>query len=143
MRIVLLDKNALGNGLEFSQLETLGEVIVYGASTPEEVVERAAGATVLVSNKIQYTKELLAQLPDVRFIALTSTGTNTVDLDAANSHGIQVSNIVGYSTESVVMTTYAMLFYLMMPLVFMIGTFKRVHMLTTMDLAILFMNGMN
>ena len=116
MKLVILDSDTLGYDLDFSVFEQFGDVEVYRFSTPEEVLKRAKDARVCISNKVQYTKKLVENLPELKLICLTSTGTNTADLEACRDLGIDVCNIVGYSTESVVQLTYSLMFYLLAPL---------------------------
>ncbi len=116
MKIVLLDTDTLGFDLDYSLFETFGEVMEYSHTCQEDVIKRSCEAEVLISNKITYTRDMLEQLPKLKLICLTSTGVNTVDLKAAHDCGICVSNIRGYSTNSVVQLTFAMLFSLLMPL---------------------------
>jgi len=118
MKLVLLDSNTLGYDLDFNVFEQFGEVEYYHSSTPGEIIGRASEAQICISNKVQYTKELIEKLPKLKLICLTSTGTNTVDLVACKNRGIDVCNIVGYSTESVLQLTYSMMFYLLAPLRF-------------------------
>lgn len=118
MKIVLFDTNTMGMDLDFSPFERFGNVEKYAFSTPSECIERGKEATVCISNKIQYTPQLLDELKGLKLICLTSTGTNTVDLDYARQKGITVCNIVGYSTLSVTQLTFSLLFYLMAPLNF-------------------------
>ena len=76
---------------------------------PDEVVERAAGADVVFTNKTPLTANQLTQLPNLKFIGVLATGYNVVDMDAARKNGVIVSNIPGYSTMSVVQLTFALL----------------------------------
>ncbi|WZL80052.1 D-2-hydroxyacid dehydrogenase [Vallitaleaceae bacterium 9-2] len=116
MKIVLLDTDSLGYDLDYTSFHSLGEVITYKHTPQEEIVKRCYDADVLISNKIHYTQEILFALPNLKLICLTSTGTNTVDLSAADACGVCVSNIKGYSTQSVVLLTFAMLMYLLVPM---------------------------
>lgn len=116
MKIVLFDTNTLGFDLDFSPFEHFGEVSTYTFSTSEECTVRGKDADICISNKIQYTKTLMEQLPKLKLICLTSTGINTVDLDYAREKGIAVCNIKGYSTYSVAQHTFTLLFSLMSPM---------------------------
>lgn len=118
MKLVILDSDTLGYDLDFSVFEKFGELETYRFSSEDEVIERAQDASVCISNKVQYTKELIEKLPKLKLICLTSTGTNTADLKACRELGIEVCNIVGYSTESVLQLTYSLMFYLLAPLKF-------------------------
>ena len=101
-RIVVLDGATLDPGDNpWTDLAELGEVVVHGHSEPGEVVPRAAAATVVVTNKAPITADVFAALPELRFVAVTATGVNVVDLDAARARGIPVSNVPVYGTDSV------------------------------------------
>ncbi|MHC5083193.1 MAG: D-2-hydroxyacid dehydrogenase, partial [Planctomycetota bacterium] len=84
MKIVILDGHTANPGdLSWEALETLGEVTVYDRTPDELIVERSAGADVLVTNKTPLWAETIAQLPDLKFITVLATGYNVVDLAAA------------------------------------------------------------
>lgn len=102
MKIVELDGYAANPGdLSWDGLRQLGELTVYDRTAPEEVLERARGAQVILTNKVVITGELMDQLPELRYIGVLATGYNVVDIPAAARHGIVVTNIPAYSTMSV------------------------------------------
>ena len=102
MKIVELDGYAANPGdLSWDGLRQLGELTVYDRTAPEEVLERARGAQVILTNKVVITGELMDQLPELRYIGVLATGYNVVDIPAARKHGIVVTNIPAYSTMSV------------------------------------------
>ena len=108
MKIVVLDGYAENPGdLSWDALRAFGEVKIYDRTPPELILARAAGAEIVVTNKTPLTAETLARLPDVKFIALLSTGSNVADCAYARSRGIPVSNIPAYSTESVAQLVFA------------------------------------
>lgn len=101
-RIVVLDGYTLAHGDNpWTGLEALGEVRIYDRSLPGEILERARCAQALIINKVELTRTLLEQLPGLRFIAVTATGYNVVDTQAAAERGIPVSNVPVYGTDSV------------------------------------------
>lgn len=100
MKIVFLDQYSLGNS-DLSAIKSLGEYTGYDRTAPEDVLERCKGATVVISNKVYLSRETMAQLPDLKLIAIAATGMNNVDLEAAAELGIEVKNVSGYSTYSV------------------------------------------
>ncbi|NMP37755.1 MAG: D-2-hydroxyacid dehydrogenase [Clostridiales bacterium] len=107
-KAVILDAHAENPGdLSWKELEQLCDVTVYSRTPPELAVERAAGADIVVTNKTPITREVLEQLPDVKFIALLSTGYNIVDCACARERGIPVSNIPSYSTNAVAQLVFA------------------------------------
>jgi glycerate dehydrogenase len=113
MNIVVLDGHTLAsNDNPFTPLDPYGDVQVYAHSTPEEVVERSREADILVVNKVHITAAVLAQAPRVRFITVTATGYDCVDLAAARHRGIPVSNVPEYGTDSVAQFIFAFLLHL-------------------------------
>ena len=102
MKIVELDGYAANPGdLSWDGFRELGELTVYDRTEPGDVLERARGAQVILTNKVLITEELMEQLPDLRYIGVLATGYNVVDIPAARRHGIIVTNIPAYSTMSV------------------------------------------
>ncbi len=102
MKIVVLDGYAANPGdLSWEGLESLGELVVYDRTAPEELLGRAAGAEILLTNKVLITEGILNALPALRYIGVTATGYNVVDVDAAHKRGVVVTNIPAYSTMSV------------------------------------------
>ncbi len=110
MKIVCLDGSTLNPGDNpWTPVEALGEFTVYDKTTPAQVLERAAGAEVLLTNKTLLGADVIAQLPDLKFIAVLATGYNVVDIVAARQGGIAVSNVPVYSTDAVAQFAFALL----------------------------------
>ena len=108
MKIIVLDGYGLNPGdLNWEGFETLGELTVYDRTLPSELMERAAGAEVLITNKTLITAENMADLPELKYIGVLATGYNVVDIDAAKACGIVVTNIPAYSTASVAQMVFA------------------------------------
>jgi glycerate dehydrogenase len=108
MKIVDLDGYAVNPGdLSWDGLNEFGDVVVYDRSKPEEVVERAEDAEVILTNKVQITDQVMAQLPKLKYIGVLATGFNVVDTAAAKRRGIIVTNIPAYSTDSVAQMAFA------------------------------------
>jgi glycerate dehydrogenase len=82
---------------------------IYDATADAELAGRLAGRAVAIANKVPFTRALLAANPELRLIALTATGTNNVDLEAARERGVAVCNIRDYCTASVVQHVFATL----------------------------------
>lgn len=101
MEIVFLEKGSLGNDLDLSYFSELGHVTFYELTKPEEVPERIRDADVIIVNKIPMNEATLSGASHLKLVALTATGMNNIDFDYTNSHGIQVKNVVGYSTNAV------------------------------------------
>lgn len=116
MRIVYLDYYALNPGdIDFSPLDALGEVELYPRTrTAEEAVERIGDASVVIVNKVVMTREIFEKCPNLKFITVTATGYNTVDVECAREFGITVSNVPAYSTPSVAQHIFALLLELCM-----------------------------
>jgi len=87
----------------------LGELHVFDRSEPDEIVERARGADVVLTNKTPLSAETLAALPGLRGICVLATGVNVVDVAAASALGVTVCNIPAYSTASTAQHTIALL----------------------------------
>ena len=108
MKIVVLDGYGLNPGdLSWSAWEALGELKVYDRTSPSELLERSAGAEVLVTNKTLITANDMVSLPELKYIGVLATGYNVVDIDAAKARGIVVTNIPAYSTSSVAQMVFA------------------------------------
>lgn len=108
MKIVVLDGYAANPGdLSWDGMKALGECVIYERTSPEQVLERAAGAEVVLTNKVVITAEHIAALPDLKYIGVLATGYNIVDVEAARNRGIVVTNIPAYSTDSVAQMVFA------------------------------------
>ena len=100
----------MGAGLDLRELESLvDELVVYDESPDDTVAARIAAADIVFTNKIRLTRELLEQAPELKFIALTATGTDNIDTEFAERHGIGVANIRHYCTQSVVEHVFGVL----------------------------------
>ena len=111
MKIVLLDTLTFGD-TDLGGFEALGEVQYYKTTSKEQTKERIQDADVVVTNKVVIDKELMQSTPDLKLICVAATGMNNVDLEAAKEFNIEVKNVAGYSTDSVVQHTFSMLLYL-------------------------------
>ena len=106
MKICVLDAATLGEDLDLSPLFAVGDVTLYHTTPPHLVRERIAGQDVAVINKIKINAETLPVGEDVpRLVCVCATGYDNIDLDECRRRGIAVSNVVGYSTESVTQVT--------------------------------------
>jgi len=112
MRAVFLDYGsvAVDGDLDTARLRAvLPDVEIHDATPDADVDARIAGAAVVLGNKAQITRARIAANPGLKLVALTATGTNNVDLEAAREHGVAVCNIVDYCTASVVQHVFAVL----------------------------------
>lgn len=105
MKIVFLDAATMGD-VSFEPFESLGDFVRYDKSTPEEALERVKDVDVLLINKVLVNKELIDSAPKLKLICIAATGVNNIDVEYAASKGIPVRNVAGYSTDSVVQTTF-------------------------------------
>jgi len=109
-KIIFLDAGTVDYGdLSLEAIKKLGPFRAYRATPPRELEKRASRAAVLITNKCVFDDRLLSRLKALRLIAIAATGTNNVDLEAARQRGIRVTNVAGYSTETVVQCTLAFL----------------------------------
>ena len=81
MKIVFLDAKSIGEDIDLSAYDALGEVVKYGFSTPEEVLERVKNADVLVINKIEINERTIGTAQNLKLVCVTATGTNNLDKD--------------------------------------------------------------
>lgn len=110
MKIVVLDGYTLNPGdLSWDGLKQIGDVVIYDRTPADQIVERAMGAEIIYTNKTPLNKEVLDQLPALKFIGVLATGYNVVDTKAAKENGVAVANVPGYSTDSVAQLTFALL----------------------------------
>lgn len=105
MKIAFLDAATMGN-VSFEPFERLGDFVRYESSTPEEALERVRDIDVLLINKVLVNKKLIDAAPQLKLICIAATGVNNIDVDYAASKGIPVRNAVGYSTDSVMQSTF-------------------------------------
>lgn len=107
MKITVLDANTLGTDLDLNRLSSAGELTVYDYTQTHEVADRIAESEVIVLNKIKLNESNLKNAKKLKLICVTATGYDNIDTAYCASRGIQVSNIVGYSTNSVAQVTVA------------------------------------
>lgn len=102
MKAVILDGFCENPGdLSWDAAKKICDLTVYDRTAPEDVLKRAAGAEIVVVNKVALTREIIENLPDLRFVAILATGYNIIDIDCCAERGIPVANIPAYSTDSV------------------------------------------
>lgn len=110
MKIVVLDGYAANPGdLSWEELKQLGDLTIYDRTPQELVVERSLEAEAVLVNKVSLTRELIMQLPKLKYIGELATGYNNIDLVAARERGVIVTNIPAYSTVSVAQHVIALL----------------------------------
>lgn len=109
MKIVNLDGFTTNPGdLSWDGIKKLGDYTVYDRTSPEQIIERAKGAEILIVNKTIVTRQILDELaPELKYIGLQSTGYNVVDCEYAKQLGITVCNIPSYSTNAVAQLVFS------------------------------------
>ena len=112
IKLTILDGHAVNPGdLPWNFLDGIVEYKVYERTSPEEVIERIGNSDAVFLNKIQITKEIFDACPNLKYIGVLATGYNVIDLEAAKAHGVTVTNIPAYSTESVAQHVFSFILY--------------------------------
>ena len=110
MNICVLDAYTLNPGdLNWDILNKYGKLSIYNQTLPTEIVERAIDADILIVNKVVLSAEIIAQLSKLKYVIVSATGYNNIDIDAFRKRNIPVSNIVNYGTEAVAQHTFALI----------------------------------
>jgi glycerate dehydrogenase len=110
MKIAVLDGYCLNPGdLSWDALREFGQPVIFDRTRVDEVLERAAGAEIVLVNKTPLPGYILETLPALRYVGVTATGYDIVDLDVARARGIMVTNIPTYGTASVAQFVFALL----------------------------------
>ena len=112
MNIVILDTKTLGEDLDLSPLDHFGKVISYQTTSPAQTLSHIADADIIITNKVVINANIMDEAANLKLVCIAATGMNNVDLDAAKDKGIEVKNVAGYSTKSVVQHTFSMALYL-------------------------------
>lgn len=110
MKIVILDRKTLGFDVSVDIFSKFGEVISFDTTKENETKERIKNADIILTNKV-YIGENELKGSSVKLICITATGMNNVDLEYAKTNNIEVKNVAGYSTSSVVQLGFSMIFY--------------------------------
>ncbi len=113
MQIVFLDTKTVGEVEALNKLRKSGNVRIYENTRPEEIIARCRGKEIIITNKVVIDNEHIDNLPDLRLICISATGMDNVNVEYAGSKGIRVTNVKGYSTDSVAQSTFSMLLYLL------------------------------
>ena len=110
MKIIILDRATLGFDIDISVFETLGEVKSYDITKSNETIQRLEDADIVITNKVVISKEVMDS-SNLKLICISATGMNNVDLEYAKQKNIEVKNVAGYSSASVVQVAFSMIFY--------------------------------
>lgn len=111
MKIAILDAATLGSDIDISIFQDFGYLEVYQTTSRDQVIDRIKDKNIVITNKVVIDKDVIDGAPNLKLICVAATGYNNVDIDYAKEKGIAVTNVAGYSTDSVVQHTFAMLFY--------------------------------
>ena len=137
MKIVILDRATLGFDIDISIFETLGEVISYDITLPNETTNRVKDADIVITNKVMISKEVMEN-SNLKLICISATGTNNVDLEFAKQKNIPVKNVAGYSSSSVVQLAFSMIFQIVQKLDYYkkyvdVGNWQKSQIFTHID----------
>lgn len=111
--IVILDGYVANPGdVSWEPVSRHGHLTSYDRTEPGEIVKRACGAHIVIVNKVKLSREHFEQLPELKLVCISASGTDNVDLKAAEDHDIAVKNVVGYGSEAVAQHVFALLFEL-------------------------------
>ena len=112
MDIVVLDASTYGEDINLDVLKDFGDVTFYDTTSAKLTLERIKNADIAITNKVVIDKEILDKSPKLKLICVGATGMNNIDLNYAKEKNIEVKNVSGYSTHSVVQHTLSMVLYL-------------------------------
>jgi glycerate dehydrogenase len=108
MKIVVIESASINPGdLSWEPLKALGTCVFYDRTPPKNLVERCKDAEIVLTNKSVFTAETFAQLPKLRYLGVMATGYNVIDIAAAKSRGIVVTNVPDYGAPSVAQMVFA------------------------------------
>ena len=113
MKLVFLDVKSIGEDIDLSGFDELGEVVKYDFTTEEEASQRTKDADVVIINKVPINEKTIGTAEHLKLVCVTATGTNNLDKEYLDSRNIAWRNVAGYSTETVAQHTFALLFYLL------------------------------
>lgn len=111
--LVVLDAATIGENSIFDSFKSFGELRVFATTSGEERLSHIGNASIVITNKVIIDKQIMDACPNLRLVCIMATGMNNVDLTYAKEKGIVVKNVAGYSTESVVQHTFAILLSLL------------------------------
>jgi len=108
MKIVVLDGYTMNSGdLSWNGLKNFGEVIVYDRTNKSEVIERISDAEIAITNKVVIDRTVFENCKNLKYVGVTATGYNVVDINSASEYGIIVTNVPAYSTDSVAQIVFS------------------------------------
>lgn len=113
MKTILLDKSTIGNDISLQDIENQCELISYDTTTDKEVWQRISDAEIIITNKVVIGKREMEAAKNLKLICVAATGYNNIDIEEAKKKNIVVTNVKGYSTESVAQTVFGYIFAVM------------------------------
>ena len=148
MKIVHLDTfTATMDGLGLTPFDGFEDFVHYKNTSPDKVIKRAKDADILITNKVEVDESAIDQLPNLKYICVCASGYNNVDIKAAKKRGIPVSNVSGYSTNSVVQHVFSLALHALINVAYydeevMDGRWQETGQFTFYDHSIRELNGM-
>lgn len=127
MKIVFLDAKTIGDDLDLSSYDELGEVVKYGFTAFDQIAERVKDADIVITNRCPINEATIGNAKQVKLVCTTGTGTNHFDKEYMQNNGIEWRNVADYCTDSVAQHTFALLFYLAGKLSFYDSYTKEEH----------------
>lgn len=112
-KIVLLDKKTIGEDVDYSCFDALGDVVSYDVTTEDECAQRIKDADVIIVNKIRVNEKTIGDAKNLKLVCVTATGTDNLDKEYLAEKGIAWRNVAGYSTNSVAQHTFTLLLALL------------------------------
>ena len=108
MKAVFLDSQTFSSNISFSAIEqSVTKLTCFDITTPEQVLERCFDADIVITNKVVFTADMLAQLPQLKLICISATGYNNIDIEAASKYNIAVCNVSGYAGNAIAQYVFA------------------------------------
>lgn len=112
MKVVALEIKNIGEDINLNMFKDFGEFETYVTSTPDQIAERCKDAEAIIVNKLPINESTVGSCENLKVVLITATGYDNLDVPYLKSRGIAVCNVKGYSTDSVVQHTFALLFYI-------------------------------
>ena len=113
MKIIFIDANTIGDDIDLSFLNDLGELVLWPKSTEEEAAERLKDADIVITNKVPINEKTIGEAHKLKLVCVCATGTNNLDKEYLAKRNIPWKNVAGYSTDAVAQHTFTMLLYLL------------------------------
>lgn len=112
MKVVALEIKNIGEDINLNMFNDFGEFETYVTSTPDQIADRCKDADAIIVNKLPINESTVGSCENLKVVLITATGYDNLDVPYLKSRGIAVCNVKGYSTDSVVQHTFALLFYI-------------------------------